>query len=128
MTNPNNYEGATSSIVGRAGGPSETVFDGKTTRLSVAVGQGYKKDGQWVELDPPTVWYTVQAATEYAEQNWPDIDTGDRVRIDDAKQEVRTFLRNDGTPGVEIKLTYGKVKVVDRRKPDRATTTTGKPF
>lgn len=124
-TNPNNYEGAQTTVVGRAGGAPEAVFDGSTTRLSVAVSQGYKRDGEWV--DTGTVWYTVQASTEYAEQNWPEIDKGDKVRIDDAKQEVRTYLTNDGNPGVELKLTYGSIRVIERRS-ERAAATSGKPF
>ena len=129
MNNPNNYEGAEAGIIGRAGGPPEAVFDGASTQLSIAVSQGYKKDGQWVEhKSNPTVWYTVQAATDYAEQHWPEIDKGDKVRIDDAKQEIRTFLRNDGTPGVEVKLSYGKVKVLERKADRAETISSGKPF
>jgi hypothetical protein len=123
-TNPNNYEGAQVTIVGRAGGPPVAVFDGSTTRLSVAVGQGYKKDGEWV--DTGTTWYTVQASTEYVEQNWPDIDTGDKVRIDDAKQETRLYTKGNGDPGLEVKLTYGRVSLVDR-KAERASSGS-KPF
>jgi hypothetical protein len=73
------------------------------------------------------VWYTVQASTEFAEQHWPDIEPGDKVRVDDAKQEIRLFTRNDGSPGVDIKLTYGNIKVLDRKR-DRADATSGKPF
>lgn len=125
MTNPNNYEGASVSVVGRAGGEPEAIFDGATTRFNVAVNQGYKKDGVWV--DTGTVWYTVQAATDYAEQHWPEIDKGDKVRIDDAKQEVRLFAKNDGTPGAELRLSYGSVKVVERRA-DRVSATSERPF
>ncbi len=127
MTNPNNYEGATVSVVGRAGGEPEEVFDGRTTRFNIAVGQGYKKDGEWV--DTGTVWYTVQAATDYAEQHWPEIAAGDKIRIDDAKQEVRVFAKNNGDPGVELRLSYANVKVIER-KADRvaANTGAGKPF
>lgn len=111
--NPNNYEGATLTVVGRAGGEPEEIFDGATTRFSIAVNQGYKKDGEWV--DTGTVWYTVQAATEYAEQHWPEINPGDKVRVENAKQEVRVFLKNNGDPGVELRLSYGSVKMVERK-------------
>jgi hypothetical protein len=124
-SNPNNYEGAQVTVVGKAGGVPEEVFDGASTRVSIAVSQGYKRDGEWV--DTGTVWYTVQASTEFAEQHWPDIEPGDKVRVDDAKQEIRLFTRNDGSPGVDIKLTYGNIKVLDRKR-DRADATSGKPF
>jgi single-stranded DNA-binding protein len=128
MNNPNNYPGAEGSIVGTAGGPPETVFDGKTTRLSVAVGEGYmdKSTNQWV--DQGTTWYTVQSSTEHAEQNWPLIEKGDKVRVDDARQSVRPYLKNNGDPGVEIRLQYGRITVVDR-KSDRQPVSSGRsPF
>jgi single-stranded DNA-binding protein len=125
MTNPNNYEGATVTVVGKAGGAPEEVFDGKTTRFSVAVNQGYKKDGEWV--DTGTVWYTVQGATDYAEQHWPDIEAGDKVRVDDAKLEVRLFSKNDGSPGVELRLSYAGIKVIER-KSEREKVSSNKPF
>lgn len=112
--NPNNYEGAWAGVVGRAGGAPEAVFDGSTTRFNVAVNQGYMKQGEWV--DTGTVWYTVQAATDYAEQHWPEIEAGDKVRVDDAKLEVRTYTRQDGETGVELKLTYANIKVLDRKR------------
>jgi NDP-sugar pyrophosphorylase family protein len=93
--------------------------------VSVAVGQGYKKDGQWV--DTGTVWYTVQAATDYAEQHWPLIEKGDKIRVNDAKQEVRLYIKHDGSPGVDLRLSYGSLTVVER-KADRAPVTSDKPF
>jgi NDP-sugar pyrophosphorylase family protein len=124
--NPNNYEGATATVVGKAGGAPEAVFDGSTTRLSVAVSQGYKKDGEWV--DTGTTWYTVQASTDWAEQNWPDIEAGDKVRVDGAKQETRLYLKDNGEPGLEVKLTYGSLKVVERKRDREPARSGNKPF
>ena len=111
--NPKNYDGASVVIVGNAGGPVEVKsFDngGTQAQLSIAVGKGYKKGDEWV--DTGTDWYTLTATAEYANQNWPDIEAGDKVRVDDARLELKAFNKKNGEPGVEATLRYGTLVVV----------------
>jgi single-stranded DNA-binding protein len=112
--NPNNYDGAQVTVVGRAGGPvnvKEFQGGGSVAELSIAVSQGYKKDGEWV--DTGTTWYTLQAAANYASDNWPEVGKGDKVRVDDAKQETRTYPKKDGGEGLQITLKFGTLSVVE---------------
>ena len=114
--NPNNFSGATVSIVGQAGGPYEVKTfgnGGSQAQLSIAVGKGYKKDGEWV--DTGTDWYTLTAQTEYAEANWPNVEKGDKVRVDDSRLELKGYPKNDGTVGVEALLKYGTLVIVDKK-------------
>ncbi len=115
--NPNNYDGAQVTIVGRAGGPvnvKEFQGGGSVAELSIAVSQGYKKDGDWV--DTGTTWYTLQAAASYAADNWPEVGKGDKVRVDDAKQETRTYSKKDGGEGLQITLKFGTLSVVEAKE------------
>lgn len=110
--NPNNYDGAEVTIVGRAGGePRDTSFG--TRELSVGVSQGYKKDGEWV--DTGTTWYVLSATTGYAEDNWPFVGKGDKVRIDGAKQETREYTDKQENKRLQIKLSYGRLSVVQAK-------------
>lgn len=110
--NPNNYDGAEVTIVGRAGGePRETSFG--TRELSIGVSQGYKKDGQWV--DTGTTWYVLSATTGYAEDNWPFVGKGDKVRVDGAKQETREWTDKEDNKRLQIKLTYGRLSVIESK-------------
>lgn len=116
--NPSNYVGASTTVVGYAGGPvkvKEFQGGGSVAELSISVGQGYKKDGDWV--DTGTTWYTLAAAPDYASDNWPQVGTGDKVRVDDAKQETRTFKRKDDTEGLQITLKFGTLSVVEAKEP-----------
>lgn len=111
--NPKNYDGASVVIVGNAGGPVEVKsFEngGSQAQLSIAVGKGYKKDDKWV--DTGTDWYTLTATADYAKQNWPDIEGGDKVRVDDARLEFKPYNKKDGSPGVEATLRYGTLVIV----------------
>lgn len=110
--NPNNYDGARAFVVGRAGG--EPKERNGFTELSVAVSQGYKKDGEWVDIG--TAWYTFSASSDYADQNWPEVGKGDKVRIDDAKLEVREYTKNDGSTGRDNRLTYGTLTVLESKQ------------
>lgn len=116
--NPNDYVGANLTIVGFAGGePEEKSFNGggSVTELSVSVGKGYKdkNSGEWI--DQGTDWYTLSAAPQYAEDNWPVIGKGDKVRIDDARLELKPFTKKDGTPAVDARLRFGTVTVVEAK-------------
>jgi single-stranded DNA-binding protein len=120
MVNENNYKQAVVTVVGLAGGPwSVKEFDGggSQAELSVAVGQGYrsKQTGEWV--DKGTVWYRVTATPDYAANNWPDdIDKGDTVRVDNAKQELRAYQKQDGSLEVGTTLSYAEGITVLQKK------------
>ena len=112
--NPNNYEGATVTLVGRAGGDAENpAYDKEGTRgikqVRVAVGQGYKKDGEWV--DTGTVWYTVTGRSE----DIGHVRKGDKVRLDDARLEAREFERKDGTTGQAFETRFGNLTVLESK-------------
>lgn len=115
--NPQNFDGATTTVVGRAGGPKnvkEFSSGNAIAELSVAVSQGYKKNEEWV--DTGTTWYTYTASADYAADNWPDVGTGDKVRIDDAKQETRTYKKKDESDGLQITLKFGTLTVVQAKE------------
>lgn len=110
--NPNNYEGATVTLVGRAGTDAEfPAYDKEGTRgisqVRVAVGQGYKKDGEWV--DTGTVWYSVTGRTE----DIGHVKKGDKVRLDDARLEAREFTRKDNSTGQAFETRFGTLEVLD---------------
>lgn len=114
--NSNNYDGASAVIVGRAGGAVEVKSFGngaEQAQLSIAVGKGYKKDGSWV--DTGTDWYTLTATADYAAQNWPEIAKGDKVRVDDARLELKGFIKKDGEAGVDATLRYGTLVIVEAK-------------
>lgn len=110
--NVHNYEGATVTLVGRAGNDAEfPAYDKEGTRgisqVRVAVGQGYKKDGEWV--DTGTVWYTVTGRTE----DIGHVKKGDKVRLDDARLEAREFTRKDNSTGQAFETRFGTLEVLD---------------
>lgn len=114
--NPNNYDGANVTVVGRAGGePTRKDFDSGSsiTELSIAVGKGYKKDGEWV--DTGTDWYTLTATADYAADNWPPVGKGDKVRVDGARLETRPFDRKDGSHDKALVLKYGELTVIQAK-------------
>ena len=114
--NSKNYEGSSVVVVGRAGGPVEIkTFDkgGSQAQLSIAVGKGYKKGDEWV--DTGTDWYTLTATADWANQNWPNVGKGDKVRVDDARLEFKPYAKRDGDPGVEATLRYGSLVIVEAK-------------
>lgn len=115
--NPKNFDGATVTLVGRAGGPVEIkeFKNGRQAQLSIAVGKGYKNKttDEWV--DTGTDWYTLTAQAEYAEENWPAIDSGDKVRVDDARLELKGYLKKDGDAGVDATLRFGSIVIVEKK-------------
>lgn len=118
--NEKNFVGATAVIVGSAGGPVETrdfPSGGQQAQLSIAVGKGYmnKKVEPAVWVDQGTDWYTLVAAPEYAAQNWPDVGPGDKVRVDDARLELKAFKKNNGEIGVDATLRFGTLVVVEAK-------------
>jgi len=115
MANPNNYPGATVTLVGWASGPAKPPAYNKDgskgiLELSVPITEGYKKDGEFVKTG--TTWYSISAAGEYAEA-LKGINKDDKVRIEDAKQEVREYESN-GEKKLGISLRYGTITVLER--------------
>lgn len=129
MTNPNNYPGATTTIVGWAAGPAKPpAYDKEGTKgileLSIPVSEGYQKDGEFVKTG--TTWYSVTAAGEYANE-LKAINKGDKVRVDDAKQEVREYESN-GEKKLGISLRFGKITVLERAAGAPVATTVETPW
>lgn len=116
MTNENNYIGATVTVVGYAAGEARTPAYDKSgdkgiLELSIPVNEGYKKDGEFVQTG--TTWYTYTAAGDYAAK-LKSIGKGDKVRIEDAKQEVREYEGKDGTK-LGISLRFGTISVLESK-------------
>lgn len=118
--NPKNIDGTTVVIVGRAGGPVEVkeFAKGSQAQLSIAVGTGYMKgkgtpDQEWV--DTGTNWYTLTAQADYAAQNWPDVQAGDKVRVDEGRLELKGYVRNNGEAGVDATIRFGTLVIVERK-------------
>lgn len=116
--NPGNFPGATITIVGNAGADAEyPAYDKQGERgisqVRVAVGQGYKKDDQWV--DTGTAWFTVSGKTE----DIGHVKKGDQIRLDDARLEVREYQRQDGTTGQAFETKFGTLTVL-KSKDDAA--------
>lgn len=114
--NPNNYPGATITLVGyAAGNPEYPPYDKEGKRsykqLSIAVNEGYKKDGEFVQTG--TTWYRV----EKHQDDWDSlgVSKGDKVRIDNAKQEVRSYRNAHGDDVLGITLSYADVTVLESK-------------
>lgn len=121
MVNENNYLGATVTVVGyAAGAPEYPPYDKEGKRgykqLSVPVNEGYKKDGEFVKTG--TTWYRV----EKHQDDWANlgVQKGDKVRIDNAKQEVRTYKNREGVEQLGITLSYADVTVLESSVPGAA--------
>lgn len=122
--NQNNYEGATITLVGRAGADAENPpYDKEGSRgikqVRVAVGQGYKnKDtGEWV--DTGTTWFTITGRAD----DIGHVRKGDKVRLDDARLETREFDRKDGSKGQAFETRFGTLTVLESKSAD-----SDKPF
>lgn len=116
--NSKNYPGANAVIVGRAAGPYEVrefKNGGSQAQLSIAVNLGYKnkQTDEWV--DTGTNWYTLTASTDYASENWPEVGKGDTVRVDDARLELKGYIKKDGTADVDATLRFGTLVVVEAK-------------
>ncbi|USH44526.1 ssDNA binding protein [Microbacterium phage Cassita] len=121
MVNDNNYIGATLTLVGYAAGePEYPPYDKEGKRgfkqLSIAINEGYKKDGEFVKTG--TTWYRV----EKHQDDWASlgVQKGDKVRIDNAKQEVRSYKNAKGEDALGITLSYADVTVLESSVPGAA--------
>lgn len=115
MTNPNNYIGVTTTIVGYAASDARNpAYDKEGTRgvkqVPIAINEGYKKDGEFVQTG--TTWYDIEAGGEAA-STLARIKKGDKIRVDDAKQEVRTYKDKNGAEKLGITLRFGTVTVLE---------------
>lgn len=120
--NENNYPGATTILVGyAAGNPEYPPYDREGKRgfkqLSVAVNEGYKKDGEFVQTG--TTWYRI----EKHEDAWAELGVGkgDKIRLDGAKQEVREYQDKNGDSKLGITLTYGDLTVLESKNDGSAS-------
>ena len=118
MANENNYLGATASIVAYAAGPARVpAYDKEGTRgvleVSLPVNEGYKKDGEFVQTG--TTWYTYSGAGEFAENVLSRVQKGDKIRVDDAKQEVREYQDREGNNKLGITLRFGTFTILESK-------------
>ncbi len=114
--NPSNYIGVSNTIVGYAASdarPPAYDKDGSKGVLEVAIpiNEGYKKDGEFVQTG--TTWYSIVSGGDAA-NDLKRIRKGDKVRVDDAKQEVREYESN-GEKKLGITLRFGKVTVLESK-------------
>lgn len=114
--NPNNYDGATVTLVGRAGADAEfPAYDKEGTRglsqVRVAIGQGYKDKNTNEWKDTGTLWVTVTGRTD----DIGHVRKGDKVRLDDARLEAREFERKDGSIGQAFETRFGTLTVLESK-------------
>jgi hypothetical protein len=114
--NPNNYTGVSATIVGWAAtDPRSPAYDRDGSKgvieVPIAHNEGYTKDGEFVKTG--TTWYSVTAGGDAANE-LKRIKKGDKIRVDDAKQEVREF-ETGGEKKLGITLRFGKVTVLDSK-------------
>lgn len=118
--NSNNYVGVNTTIVGYvAVDPRFPAYDKKGERgikqIPIAINEGYKpKDGDFVKTG--TTWYDVEVKEEFLDDTY--IAKGFKIRVDDAKQEVREYTDRDGNSKLGITLKFGKVSVLEGDEPD----------
>jgi hypothetical protein len=117
MTNENNYIGVSATIVGYAASDARNpAYDKEGTKgileVAIPINEGYKKDGEFVQTG--TTWYTLVAGGDAA-ADLKRIRKGDKVRVDDAKQEVREYQNKDGQTEKAITLRFGKVTVLESK-------------
>lgn len=118
MVNENNYIGANATVVGYAASDARTPAYDKDGELgilevSIPINEGYKKDGEWVKTG--TTWYTITGASDYAQNVLAPIKKGDKIRVEDAKQEVREYKDKDGNTKLGISLRFGTVTVLESK-------------
>lgn len=113
--NPNNIKGANCTLVGYTATEARTpAYDKEGTsgvlEVSIPIDEGYMKDGEFVKQG--TTWYTYLAHGQYAEP-LKAIAKGSKVRVENAKQEVRTYTNKDGVEQLAINLRFGTIAVLD---------------
>ena len=114
--NPNNYPGASATVVGWAASDARTpAYDKAGERgileVPIPVNEGYSKDGEFVKTG--VTFYTYSGAGEFAENVLANVKKGDKIRVEDAKQEVREYKDKDGNAKLGITLRYGTFTVLE---------------
>lgn len=114
-SNENNIKGANLTLVGYTAADARVpAFDKDGTsgvlELAIPIDEGYMKDGEFQKKG--TTWYTYSAHGQYAEP-LKAIPKGSKVRVEDAKQEVRTYVNKDGVEQLAINLRFGTIEVLD---------------
>ena len=115
--NEKNYPGATVTLVGWVAGEARNpAYDKDGTKgvkeISIPVNEGYP-DGNGGFTKTGTTWYTVSAFGDYAAE-LTTLTKGDKVRVEDAKQEVREYKDKDGNVKLGITLKFGKIIVLEK--------------
>lgn len=128
MANENNYLGVSTSIVAYAAADARVpAYDKDGSRgvleVSLPINEGYKKDGEFVKTG--TTWYTYSGAGEFAENVLANVHKGDKIRIDDARQEVRTYTDREGNEKLGITLKFGNFSVLEQAE---AASDSDRPF
>jgi hypothetical protein len=116
--NENNYIGATVTLVGYAAGEAKPpAYDKDGSRgvleVSIPISEGYKKDGEFVQTG--TTWYRYSARGDYANA-LRAVNKGDKIRIDNAKQEVREYTDKDNKTVQSIGLVFGTLTVLSSKQ------------
>ena len=114
--NPNNIQGASIVVVGYVAGPAKApLYDKEGTsgrlEISIPVNHGYRKDDEWVQTS--TSWFNYSAGGDYADA-LKSLAKGDKIRLDDAKFESRTYTKKDGSDGIGLNISYGTLTVLEK--------------
>jgi len=114
--NPNNYIGISATLVGYvAVDPRFPAYDPEGKRgikeIAVAHNEGYKRDGQFTKTG--TTWYQITGRAE--DIDGLGIGKGDKIRVDDAKQEVREYKNRDGEDKLGITLSFGQITILESK-------------
>lgn len=109
--------GVTTTIVGWAASDGRNpAYDKEGTKgvkeVSIANNEGYTKDGEFVQTG--TTWYTISAGGDYADQI-AAIKKGDKIKVENAKQEVREYKDREGNDKLGITLRYGTITVLESK-------------
>lgn len=111
--NPTNIIGANSVVVGYVGGVDYPPYDKQGTRgykqVSVPINEGYKKDGEFVKTG--VTWYRYELHEDKVAEL--GVAKGDKVRIDNAKQETREYGA-EGDKKIGITLKFGELTILEK--------------
>ena len=123
-TNEKNYPGATVTLVGwvntTARNPAYDKDGSKGVKeVPIAIDEGYP-DGNGGFTKTGTTWYAVTAAGEYAKE-LEALGKGDKIRVEDAKQEVREYTNKDNETKLGITLKFGKIIVLEKAEGGQST-------
>ena len=81
--------------------------------VPILLDEGYKKDGEWVKTG--TTAYTYSGAGDFAQNVLASVKKGDKIRVEDAKQEVREYQDKDGNTKLGITLRFGSFTVLESK-------------